>query len=64
MYNHGGSLGASGALGSGGSVLGVSAAKAAALPFTGLNVIWLLLAAFALISAGSALLRIVPRRQG
>lgn len=34
---------------------------AGSLPFTGVNVIWLLLAAFALIAAGAALLRIAPR---
>ena len=50
MYNHGGVAG--------------SAAAAGALPFTGLNVVWMLLAAFALIAAGSALMRLVPRREG
>jgi len=35
-----------------------------ALAATGLNVVWLLLAGFALLGAGLALLRIVPRRQG
>jgi len=43
---------------------GVVAAPAAggitALASTGLNVVWLLLAAFALISAGVALLRLLP----
>lgn len=33
------------------------------LAFTGANVMWLALAAFALIGAGAALLRLVPRRE-
>jgi 4-hydroxybenzoate polyprenyltransferase len=44
----------------------VSAASAGALgglAATGLNVIWLLLAAFALLGAGMALMRLVPRRE-
>ena len=51
MYNHGG-------------VLGAGAATGAILPFTGLNSIWLVLCAFALLSVGTAILRLVPRRQG
>jgi hypothetical protein len=35
---------------------------AATLPFTGLNVIWVLLAGFALIAAGIAILRVIPRK--
>jgi hypothetical protein len=50
MYNHAGAVGA--------------AAGASALPFTGFNAIWFVLAAFALVSAGTAILRIVPRREG
>ncbi len=34
------------------------------LPFTGFNVLWAILARFALITAGAALLRIAPRREG
>jgi hypothetical protein len=34
------------------------------LAYTGFNSIWLALAAFALIAIGTAVLRIVPRRQG
>lgn len=34
------------------------------LAMTGFNVVWLALAAFALVAAGGALLRLVPRRQG
>lgn len=34
------------------------------LAMTGLNVMWLLLAAFALVAAGGAFLRLVPRREG
>jgi hypothetical protein len=51
MYNHGG-------------VLGTGAAAGAALPFTGLNTMWLVLSAFALLSVGTAVLRLVPRREG
>lgn len=40
-----------------------AAAGAGALPFTGLNVIWLLLAAFALVAAGLAILRVVPKTE-
>jgi hypothetical protein len=45
---------------------GVTAAAGggAALAATGLNVVWILLGAFALLGAGLALLRMVPRRQG
>jgi len=41
-----------------------AAATAAALPFTGLNIIWVLLAAFTLLAASGALWRIVPRKEG
>jgi hypothetical protein len=34
------------------------------LAYTGFGSIWLALAAFALIAVGTALLRIVPRKQG
>jgi hypothetical protein len=51
MYNHGG------AVAGGGAAIGT-------LPFTGLNLIWLVLAAFALISAGTAIMRVAPRREG
>ncbi len=33
------------------------------LAATGLNVMWLLLAAFALLGAGMAIMRLVPRRE-
>jgi hypothetical protein len=33
------------------------------LPFTGLNLTWTVLAAFALLAAGGALMRIAPRRR-
>lgn len=39
-----------------GGVLG-----AAALPFTGLNLVWFVLAAFTLLMAAGAIWRIVPR---
>lgn len=34
------------------------------LAYTGFNSVWFALAAFALIAAGTALMRIVPRSQG
>jgi hypothetical protein len=43
-------------------VSGATAVAGAGLAATGLNVMWLLLAAFALLGAGLALLRLVPRR--
>ena len=42
--------------GSAGAVLG-------ALPFTGLNMTWMIVGAFALLMAAGALWRIAPRRQ-
>jgi len=53
MYTTHGALGATGAAGGG-----------AVLALTGLNVLWLLLAGFALLGAGLALLRMIPRREG
>lgn len=47
MYNHSAGLGFT----------------AAALPFTGLSLIYLVLAAFALLALGLALWRIAPRRE-
>jgi hypothetical protein len=44
-------------------VAGVTATAGAGLAATGLNIMWLLLAGFALLGAGLALLRIVPRRE-
>jgi hypothetical protein len=35
----------------------------AALPFTGINIVWILLAAVALIAAAGALRRLAPMRQ-
>lgn len=43
--------------------VGGIAAGGAGLAATGANVLWLLLGGFALLGAGLALLRIVPRRQ-
>ncbi|WP_170977837.1 hypothetical protein [Blastococcus sp. CCUG 61487] len=34
------------------------------LAYTGFGSLWLVLAAFAMIAAGTALMRIVPRKQG
>ena len=41
--------------------VGAVAVGGAGLATTGANVMWLVLAAFALIGAGSALLRLIPR---
>jgi len=41
---------------------GTAAGGVALLPRTGLDVVWFVLAAFALIGAGTALLRVLPRR--
>jgi hypothetical protein len=38
-------------------------AAGAALPFTGLSVVWYVIAGFALLAAGLAVHRVVPRRQ-
>ena len=45
--------------------VGAAAAMGSAggLAFTGVHVVWLVLAGFALIAAGAALLRILPRRR-
>lgn len=40
----------------------VAGTGAGALAFTGANSLWLGLAAFALIAAGSAVLRVIPKR--
>jgi hypothetical protein len=40
-----------------------AAATAASLPFTGLNIVWVLLAAFTLLAASGALWRIFPRKE-
>ena len=39
------------------------AASLAMLPVTGFNVLWLVIAGFALLMAGGALLRIMPRKR-
>jgi hypothetical protein len=39
------------------------AGTVATLPFTGLNLVWAMVASFALLMAAGALWRIVPRRQ-
>jgi hypothetical protein len=43
------------------ATLGVGV-SAAALPFTGFNIVWLLISAFALAMAAGAVLRTVPKR--
>ena len=40
-----------------------AAAVAGALPFTGLNLAWIIIGAFALLMASGAIWRLVPRRQ-
>jgi hypothetical protein len=40
------------------------AATSGALALTGASVVWTVLAAFAMLAVGTALLRIVPRKQG
>ncbi|HWG98851.1 MAG TPA: LPXTG cell wall anchor domain-containing protein [Pilimelia sp.] len=47
-----------------GVATGSAAGTAAALPLTGVNSVWLALAAFTLISAGVALKRLFPAREG
>ena len=58
MYNSG-ILGT----GTGGVVAAGTGVATGALPFTGLNVAWFVLAAFALLMAAGALWRVAPRRQ-
>jgi len=41
----------------------VAAGSAGTLAFTGSNMIWFVLAGFALIAAGTALARVIPRRE-
>lgn len=55
MYGHSGVAGAAAAIG--------TTATVATLPFTGMNLVWMFLAAFALISAGLAILRTYPKAQ-
>lgn len=43
---------------------GLPAVAGGALALTGSNSLWLTLGGFALLSAGIAVMRIVPRRQG
>jgi hypothetical protein len=44
------------------AVAGSGVVAGSGLAMTGFNVMWLLLAAFALVAAGGALMRILPRR--
>ena len=46
------------------AVAGSGVVAGSGLAMTGLNVMWLLLAAFALVAVGGAFLRLVPRREG
>ncbi|HEY8301809.1 MAG TPA: hypothetical protein VIG48_07915 [Jatrophihabitans sp.] len=43
--------------------LAAGAGTVGGLAATGLNVMWLVLAAFALLGAGMAIMRLVPRRE-
>ena len=52
-----------GTLAGGATTAGVSALPVSALPFTGFGVLWLVLAAVALIALGGAIRRLVPSRQ-
>lgn len=45
------------------SALSGTAGGATALAYTGVDVLWIVLAAFTLVSAGFALLRVLPRRE-
>jgi hypothetical protein len=63
MYNSGvlgSGVGAGGVLAGGATATG---GALGALPFTGLNMIWFVVAAFAIMMAAGALWRIAPRRQ-
>lgn len=42
--------------------IGVGGVGAMSLPFTGLDIVWLLIAAFALATAAGAVLRTLPKR--
>lgn len=42
---------------------GTAASTVGILPFTGLNLVWFVIAAFALLMAAGALWRVAPRRQ-
>ena len=44
-------------------VVGGASAAGGTLPFTGFEVVWLVLAAFALLMVAGAIWRIVPRTQ-
>jgi hypothetical protein len=44
-----------------GTAAGIAGTAGATLPFTGLNLVWLTIGGFALLMAGGALWRIVPR---
>ncbi len=56
MYQHG-------VLGATAGTAGTAVTAAGILPFTGLNLAWYVIAAFALLMAAGALWRVVPRRQ-
>jgi hypothetical protein len=64
MYNSGvlsGGIGAGGVLAGGGAA--AAGGELGALPFSGLGLVWFVVAAFALVMAATALWRIVPRTQ-
>jgi LPXTG-motif cell wall-anchored protein len=48
----------------GGAAAGGAGAAGAMLPLTGFNVIWFVVAGFTLVSAGLAIMRLMPRREG
>lgn len=45
-------------------LVGGTALGGSGLAYTGVNTLWLVLSAFALLGAGLALLRLIPRREG
>jgi hypothetical protein len=49
--------------GKGFTTAGLAAGSAGGFAFTGLNLIWLLLAVFAFIAAGLAVKRMIPKKQ-
>lgn len=45
------------------AVAGLAGSSTGVLAFTGVNILFAVLAGFAMIAAGAALMRIVPRRE-
>jgi hypothetical protein len=49
--------------GKGFTTAGLAAGSAGGLALTGVNIVWLLLAVFALVAAGLAVKRMIPKKQ-